>query len=260
MTDVLATLGRPAIVAVVHLPDFAFEWDGSMARLEDYVLTNAAVFAEAGVPALMIQDQTREPGAAAPRTVAIMSALGALVRRTHPKMALGIIVQAHDAVGPLAIAKACGAAFVRLKVFVGASLTQEGVKSALGVEARSARKAMVADEVAILADVFDRTSVPLVDVPPLQGAKWAENLGADGLILTGASFADSLDRVRGARQGGVKRPILIGGGVTQENVGEALSVADGCIVSTSLMQEGPGPRWSRDKTLAFMDAVRRGRG
>jgi predicted TIM-barrel enzyme len=259
MPDVLSRLGDPAIVAVLHLPDFAFAWDGSMARLEDYVLTNAAVFAEAGIPALMIQDQTRETGAADPRTIAIMSALGSLVRRTHPDIPLGIIVQAHDAIGPLAIARACGAAFVRLKVFVAASMTQEGVKSALGVEAREARQAMGADEVAILADVFDRTSLPLVDVPPVQGAKWAENLGADGLILTGSSFEDSLDRVRSARQGGVRRPILIGGGVSEENVAEAIAVADGCIISTSLMQDGPGPRWSRDKTLRFMETVRRSR-
>jgi predicted TIM-barrel enzyme len=231
-----------------------------LAYLEEYVLANAGVFAQAGVPAIMLQDQTREAGPAAPVTVAVVSALGRLVRATYPALHLGIIVQAHDVVAPLAIAHACGASFVRLKVFVGASMTMEGPKTGLGVAAQAARHALGRTDIAILADVFDRTSLPMVDIAPTQGARWAEALGADGLILTGDSFADSLTRITNARAAGVRRPILIGGSVTDANVAEALAVADGAIVSTSLMREGAGPsdvlRWDAEKTQRFMDRVR----
>lgn len=252
--------GARTIIAALHLPDLRSANGRSMAFLEDYTLANAQVFAEAGVPALMLQDQTREVGPTHPATIAVMSALGRLVTNAFAAMRLGIIVQAHDARAALAIAHACGAGFVRLKIFVAASMTMEGPKTALGVEAEAFRHEIGRRDIAILADVFDRTSLPMIDVAPSQAALWAERMGADGLVLTGDSFSDSLERVRAARAAGVRRPILIGGGVTQDNVVDALATADGAIVSTSLMRTPSGPhdplRWDRDKALRLMDLVR----
>ena len=256
-------IGQPvdrSIIAALHLPDLSVARHTSMAYLEDYVLANAGVFAAAGVPSLMLQDQTRQNGPATAATVALMAALGRLLRSTYAALDLGIIIQAHDAVAPLAIAHACGASYVRLKVFVGAAMTMEGAKSALAVEARSFRHELRRDDIAILADVFDRTSVPMIDVPPEEAAQAAVRLGADGLILTAATFADSLARVRSAKAVGVTRPVWIGGSVTEHNVAQALAVADGAIVSTSLMCDAPHAdavlRWDSDKTQRFMDAVR----
>lgn len=246
----------PLVIAALHLPDFKAQERG-MARLEDYLLANLAVFAEAGVPAVMIQDQTREAGAAPVETVAMMAALVRLARHVHPKIELGVIIQAHDAEAPLAIAHAAGAAFVRMKVYVGAAMTSEGSREALGPRARNARLALGRPDIAILADVHDRTAIPIGGVPLAQACQWAQGLGADGLILTGADFAESLARISAARSAGVTRKLLIGGGVDAGNVRAALAAADGVIVSRSLMREGPGqPRWDADKARRFMDAAR----
>ena len=256
----LAPDGQPAIIAALHLPDLSVARHISMAYLEDYVLTNTAVFANAGVPSLMLQDQTRQTGPATAVTIALMGALGRLVRKEFPAIDLGIIIQAHDAIAPLAIAHATGASFVRLKVFVGAAMTMEGAKSGLAVEARTYRHELRRDDIAILADVFDRTCVPMIAVAPEEAAQAAVKLGADGLILTGASFADSIDRVRHARAAGVRRPLFIGGSVTESNVEQTLAVADGAVVSTSLMRDNPGEadllRWDKAKTERFMERVR----
>lgn len=252
--------GRHAIVAALHLPSLRSPHGRSLAYLEDYVLTNAAVFADAGVPAVMLQDQTRETGPARLGTVAVVSTLGCLIRQAYPAMRLGIIVQAHDAEAPLAIAHACGATFVRLKVFVAAAMTMEGPRNGLGTAAHAMRQELGCESVAVFADVFDRTSVPMVDITPAQAARWAEQLGADGLVLTGDSFADTLSRIHAARAAGVRRPILAGGSVTEDNVAEALQAADGAVVSTSLMLAGADPaallRWDADKARRLMDRVR----
>lgn len=254
------SITEPAIVAALHLPDLSVARATSMAFLEDYVLANARVFAEAGVPALMLQDQTRQLGPAAAVTTAVTAVLGRLIRKEFPGMELGIIVQAHDAEGPIAIAHAAGASFVRLKVFVGAAMTMEGPRNGLAVAARTYRHDLRRDDIAILADVFDRTSVPMIDVPPEEAAQAAVKLGAAGLILTGATFAESLERVRKAKASGIHRPILIGGSVTDGNVAQALAIADGAVVSTSLMRDGAAQdellRWDADKTRRFMDQVR----
>ena len=252
--------GEPAVIGALHLPDLGITRAMSMAFLEDYVLANAAVFANAGVKSLMLQDQTRQVGPASAATIAITAVLGRLIRREFPALDLGIIVQAHDAVAPLAIAHAVGASFVRLKIFVGAAMTMEGPRSALAVEARTYRHDLRRDDIAIFADVFDRTSVSMLDMPPEEAALGAVKLGADALILTGASFTDSMQRVEKAKAAGIRKPIFVGGGVTEKNVVDALAVADGVIVSTALMRDGGDDkdvlRWDAGKTARFMDCAR----
>jgi predicted TIM-barrel enzyme len=205
-----------------------------MAWYEDFLLTNVRIFVDGGIRAIKVQDETRESGPATVHTVARMAALGAAFKREFPDVELGIILQAHDAVGPIAVADAAGASFVRLKVFVGAVVNAEGERRALGIEALDFRASLDRSDIRILADVHDRTSVPVPAVPHEKAALWAQSLGADALVMTGESFGDTLHRIEGARGAGVKRPILVGGGVDESNVREALRAADGVIVSTSL--------------------------
>jgi len=249
----------PPVIAALQFPPFRGGTRHSMAWYEDFLLQNAAVFVEGGIKAIKIQDETRETGMATQQTVARMAALGRLFRKTYPDIALGIIVQAHDAISPLAIADAADADFVRLKVFVGASLNAEGLREALSVAATDFRAAIARSDIRILADVHDRTSHPLVPVANEMAALWAQNMGADGLVLTGASFADSLNRVETAKTAGVRRPIFIGGGIDAGNIGAALSVADGVVVSSSLLLKSVDPKsltlWDRLAVEQLMAAV-----
>lgn len=254
-----ADTAEPFIVAALHLPDLSVRRDTSMAFLEDYVLANTEVFLKAGIRRIMLQDQTRQKGPATAETIAVTAALGRVMKRENPAISLGIIVQAHDAIAPLAIAHASGADFVRLKIFVGAAMTLEGTREPLAVEARTYRHQMRRDDIVILADVFDRTCVPLIGVSPEEAAKGAVKFGADGLVITGATFSESLSRIRAAKAAGVTRPILLGGSVTSENIAETLAVADGAIVSTDLMRQGAAPtdllHWDHEKARRLVDAA-----
>jgi hypothetical protein len=62
----------------------------------------------------------------------------------------------------------------------------------------------------------------------------------------------------------VRVPILLGGGVTEENVVEALNTAQGVIVSSSLMRRGIASnalmRWDADRTRRLMDRARAATG
>ena len=250
-------LTAPLIVGAVHLPRYGRANPRvSMAQLEDHVLTNCAVFVENGIDTLYLQDENPSSGRASEETLAVMAALGRLVKRECPRLHLGIIVEAHDGTAPLAIAHACGADFVRIKVFAGAMLKYPGVQEGCGIEAVNYRTALGAD-VAIFADVHDRTGLPLVDVPLGMAAGWVSNIGADALILTGMSYAQSLDFVAQGRKAVRSKPILIGGSVTFDNIQEVLRHADGAVVSTSLMLDTPqgSLRWDGAKIRRFMDLV-----
>ena len=250
----------PPVIAALHLPDFALSRDRSVAWVEDYAVANARVFADAGVPFVKLQDQTRTAGPASPETLARMAALGRLIRAEVPGIGLGIIVEAHDPVAALCVAHAAGAAFVRLKVFVGGAMTAEGPRHGLGAAAVQYRAQLGRPDIALLADVHDRTARPLSDESQPFAAQWAAKVGADGLIVTGSSFADTLERIAAVRQAVPGRPVLIGGGVTAANVSQALQASDGVVVSSALMRTDAGPddpvRWDGDLCRRFMDAVR----
>lgn len=251
----------PLVIAALHLPDFAQNRHRSPAWLEDYALANARVFADAGVPWIKLQDQTRTDGPAAPDTLALMASIGRMIRAELPALGLGIIIEAHDPQAALSVAHAAGAGFVRLKVFVGGAMTAGGPRHALAPRAVAHRAAIGRPDIAILADVHDRTAVPLSSETQPFAAEWAAKAGADGLVITGASFDDTLARIAAVRAHGVKRPVLIGGGVTEGNVARALAAAQGVVVSTALMRKGAGAddlvHWDADLCARFMDAARR---
>ncbi|MEO1103869.1 MAG: BtpA/SgcQ family protein [Pseudomonadota bacterium] len=252
--------GGPLIIAALHLPDFALSRHRAVTYFEDYAIANAAVFAQAGIPWLKLQDQTRTSAGAAPDTLARMGALARLIRAEVPGIGLGIIIEAHDPAAALAVANASGADFVRLKVFVGGAMTANGPRHALGAEAVAYRAVLGRQDIAILADVHDRTAIALSGETQPFAAGWAAKVGADGLIITGSSFADTLTRIEAVRAAGIKRPILIGGGVTADNVGEALRAAEGVVVSSALMRRTASEddllRWDADACRRFMDAAR----
>lgn len=250
----------PLVIGALHLPDFALSRHRSVAWYEDYAVANARAFAGGGIPFLKLQDQTRTSGTATPETVARLAALARLVRAEVPGIGLGIIVEAHDPVAPVVVAHAAGADFVRLKVFVGGAMGAQGPRHALGAEAISMRAALGASDVAIVADVHDRTVRPLSDESQPEAARWAVGTGADALVVTGSSFPDTLTRIGAVREAGVTRPVLIGGGVTEANVVEALRASDGVVVSTALMRSDAGEddvlRWDADRCRRLMDAAR----
>lgn len=251
---------RKPIIAALHLPDFALNRDLSAAWYEDYALTNARIFAEAGIPWLKLQDQTKTACLAAPDSVAMMAALARLIRREYPAMGLGIIMEAHDPTAAISVAHASGADFVRLKVFVGGAMTAQGPRTGLGAEAVAHRAALKRSDIAILADVHDRTAIPMSGESQPFAAEWAVKTGADGLVITGSRFDDTLARVAALRNAGVKRPIMIGGGVTDANVAQALDAADGVVVSSALMRRDASAkdlaRWDINLCRRFMDAAR----
>lgn len=247
----------PTVIAALHLPDPANV--PSTAWLEDYAVGNARVFAAAGIPWVKVQDQRRTDGPAATETVATLAALTRLIRREVPGLGLGIIVEAHDPEAALSVAAASGADFVRLKIFVGGAMTAFGPRHALAPRAIAHRAQLGRPDIAILADVHDRTSVPLSSEGQPVAADWARKAGADGLVITGGTFDDTLARIAALRDHGLRMPVLIGGGVTAENVGPALANAQGVVVSSSLMRQGADAedqiRWDAEACTRFMEAA-----
>ncbi|MEM4234531.1 MAG: BtpA/SgcQ family protein [Candidatus Methanomethylicaceae archaeon] len=248
---------KPLIITALHLPPFDRGKPLDSFWLEEYFLKNLEVFVKGGVRAILVQDQTVCSGSAYPETIATMASLVRLGRREFPDIIFGIILEAHDGVAPLAVAAACGASFVRIKVFIGAMLKSSGILHGCGIEAASYRRLIGRGDIAILADVFDRTGVPLGSVPLEQAAQWALHLGADGLILTGSTFQESIGMLQKIRQSQSSARLILGGGVDINNVSQVFSIADGFIVSSSLKKnpcdEDDLIKWDIAKVKALVE-------
>lgn len=257
----------PTIIAALHLPPFPGSANPDAQPVEaitQYALRNTRYAVNAGVTALYLQDLGDYPVAPSvqPHTVAGVTAVGAALRREFPDLKLGVCLMSHGAREPLAIAQAIGAQFVRLKVYVGAMVKAEGLVQGCAYEAIQYRAHIRAEEIQILADVYDRTGEPLGRLPLAEEVKQAATFGrADGLILTGRSLDESVSMLNEVRATGIKVPLLLGGGATAENLARVRELLSGIIVSTAFKKVGGWTReslaadWDVDQIKKFMTAL-----
>jgi uncharacterized protein len=250
----------PFVIGALHLPPFPASGHPdahSLAAIRDYALRNTALAVQGGVPALYLQDLGDHPVARPipPHIVAGVAAIGAAVRAEFPELYLGVCLMGHGAREPLAIAQAIGAQFVRLKVYVGAMVKAEGLLEGCAAEAIHYRRQIGAQDIAIFADVYDRTGEPLGRLPLVEESRQAALFGrADALVLTGRSFSESISMLSEVRAAALSAPLLLGGGVDARTVKAALKAADGVIVSTAFKPAGAG--WNREGLLADWEANR----
>lgn len=266
-TPVLFSKHHPTIIAALHLPPSPASRRTSsqaMNTIIDFALRNVEKAVRAGVPALYIQDLGDLPISpqVQPHTIAFLSVIGARIRVEFPDLALGICMMSHGAREPLAVAQAIGAQFVRIKVYSGAMIKSEGILQGCGYEAIRYRMEIGAEDIIILADVYDHTGKPLGELPIVDAARFAvvQNR-ADALIVTGFSFDESMKMLKEVHDANLGFPLLLGGGANKENIANALLYANGAIVSSSFKplsgwtRESMLVEWDYNRMVQFMQAV-----
>jgi len=127
--------------------------------------------------------------------------------------------------------------------------------------AMRAKLCVTADEILVLTDIKKKHSSHAItaDVDIVETAHAAEFFLSDGVIVTGmatgteASLAE-LEQVKEA----VDIPVLVGSGVTLENVDRYLALADGLIIGSYFKRNG---HWTQgvdaERVKRFMDRVNR---
>ena len=189
----LLRAGKKPVVGMVQLAALAGGSRYRHGRIDDVLgpaLEEAEILATNGVDALMVQNLGDIPTDLHATTVqaAWMTRVVSEVRRRTGKPT-GLNMLENDAEAMVAVASAANADFVRVKIYVGAMVTPFGVESAQAFSAIRARTAWSADDVAILADVHDRTGNPLVAGTLDDDLDAAVRLGAaDALVLTGKTY------------------------------------------------------------------------
>jgi membrane complex biogenesis BtpA family protein len=216
----------------------------SIAAIVGRAIEEAAMLQEAGLDALMIENMHDRPymlRQVGPEIVAAMTAVGTAVRQAVA-IPLGVQVLAGANTEALAVAHACGASFIRAEGFVFAHVADEGLmEQADAARLLRYRRQIGADNVAVLADVKKKHASHAIsaDVDLADTARAAEFFGAEAIVVTGSATGRpaAAEDVRNVRDA-VRIPVVVGSGITPDNLRDYWSVADAFIVGSCFKREG----------------------
>jgi membrane complex biogenesis BtpA family protein len=261
---------RKAVIGVIHsrpLPG-APAYDGEdMEDIVGFAVAEALRYRDGGVDGLIVENHGdipfAKPADLGPETAASMAVMTRAVREAV-ELPVGVNVLANGAVMAMAVAKAAGASFIRVNQWANAYVANEGFMEGRAGEALRYRAWLHARGVKIFADVHVKHGAHAVtaDRAIAELARDVEFFDADVAIGTGQRTGDAatLDELR-AIASGTSLPVVVGSGVTPDNVGEIFTVADGVIVASWLKHDGVW--WNPvdpERLGVFMQAVARARG
>jgi hypothetical protein len=265
-----AIFGRTrAVIGVIHsrpLPG-APAYDGEpMEDVIGFALAEAERYRDGGVDGLIVENHGdipfAKPEALGPETAACMAVMTRAVRLTSG-LPVGVNVLANAAVPALAVAKAAGAAFVRVNQWANAYVANEGLIEGQAGAATRYRAWLHAGAVRVFADVHVKHGAHAIVADRSIGelARDAEFFDADVAIATGQRTGDAAttDEIR-AIAAGCSLPVAVGSGVTADNIGDIFSVASAVIVASWLKVDGVW--WNPvdpDRLHSFMRAAEQAR-
>lgn len=219
-----------------------------LAQIVKRAAREAKVYQSAGIHGLMIENMHDTPylkGGVGPEITAAMTAVARAVKTEAP-LPIGIQILAGANREALAVALAAGLDFIRAEGFTFAHVADEGLMESCAADLLRYRREIGAERVRVWADVKKKHSSHAItsDVGIGSTAHAVEFMRGDGVIVTGSFTGDAaslheLEEVKRA----VSLPVLLGSGVTTENLGDFFSLADGFIVGSEFKTDGS---WQSD--------------
>ncbi len=173
---------------------------------------------------------------------------------------LGINVLANAPIPAFAVAAASGASFIRVNQWANAYVANEGFMEGRAAEALRYRSKLRAEGIRVFADshVKHGSHAIVADRGVTELTRDLAFFDADGVIATGQRTGDSaaIDEIETVRDA-THLPVLVGSGVSLENVVPILERVDAVIVASSLKEAGVW--WNpveAARVAAFVEAAR----
>jgi membrane complex biogenesis BtpA family protein len=246
------------IIGMIHvdaLPGTP-RFDSSMPEIIAKARDEARLYQQGGIDVLMIENMHDVPfdRHVGPEITAAMAVVGYEVKKATG-LRCGIQILAAANKEALGAAQAAGLDFVRAEGFVFGHLADEGYIDGCSAEMLRYRRQIGADNILVITDVKKKHSSHAItaDVDIVETAHAAEFFLSDGVIVTGMATGteanlEELQSVKAA----VDIPVLVGSGVTVENVDRYLAVADALIIGSHFKYGG---NWAKGVELERVDAL-----
>ena len=235
-----------ALIGVIHLPPLpgAAGYGGNLNELIVGSVAEALLYKECGFDALIVENTHDTPYVKAseigPETTAAMTVICQALK-SESQMPMGVQILAGANLEALAVAIACQLEFIRVEGFVFAHVGDEGFHDACAGKLIRQRFNLKADGIKIFADIKKKHSAHAItsDISIAETAKNAEYFKADGVIVTGISTgaAAEVEDVQAVHHA-VKIPVLIGSGVTADNLKQYADCSDALIIGSDVKVHG----------------------
>jgi membrane complex biogenesis BtpA family protein len=234
-----------SLIGVVHLQPLpgSAGYGGSMDEILRWALEDALNYKENGVDALIIENMHDVPflnGHVEPETTAAMTIVAQSLKY-ETMLPLGVQILAGANLEALGVAIAASLDFIRVEGFVYAHVGDEGLHQSCAPQLIRRRAALKAENIKIFADIKKKHSAHAItsDVSLLETARAAEFFHADGVVVSGIAtgHAPDAENVKTVRAG-TDTHVLIGSGITEDNIDQFVPWADALIVGSSLKKDG----------------------
>lgn len=237
------------VIGVVHLPPLP----GSprycgvpLDEISTFAIEEAQAYLGGGCHGVIVENHWDipflKPGEHGYETAAAMAVVTQRVRDATGA-SLGVSVLSNAAECSIAAAWAGGAGFVRVNQWANAYVANEGIIEGQSPHATRYRSRIGAQPVKVFADVHVKHGAHAIvaDRTLAEQTEDVEFFDADVLIATGSRTGEAatLDEVTGIKDN-TTLPVVIGSGITADNIGELLPACDGVIVASSVKENG---RW-----------------
>lgn len=238
---------QKVLIGMIHCPPFpgSPRYRGAtMDSLYDACLHDAEALVAGGMHGLIVENHGdipfSKPEDIGPETPAFLSVVTDRVKRATG-VPVGINVLANAPLPAIATAVAGGADFVRVNQWANAYVANEGFMEGRAGEALRYRSLLRAEKVRIFADAHVKhgSHAIVADRSVTELTRDLAFFDADCVIATGqrtghAASPEEIDEIAAATH----LPVLVGSGVTEDNIATILSRTNGVIVASSLKVGG----------------------
>lgn len=252
---------RP-LIACIHLMPLpgSPRYDGDRKKIYEKALDEVEILNKYNVDGLIIEnfrDKPFYPDRVPPETIASLSAVGReIVKKVD--VPVGINALRNDAAAALSVATAIGAHFIRVNVHMNAVITEQGIIEGKSHKTLRLRKRLKSN-VLIFADVDVKHSAPVVDRGlAAETRDLAERGSVDAVIVTGTrTGVETKTADLQIVKENTSLPVLVGSGVTPDNIEEFYSAADGFIVGSYFKKDGEAENFvDEERVKALMDRMK----
>lgn len=217
-------------------------------RIVDKAKEEAETYAKAGIDGVLIENMNDIPylnRTVGPEITAAMTSVACAVKSILPDVPCGIQILAGCNKEAIAVAKASNLDFIRAECFLFSQISDEGLMNSDAGDLLRYRKSIDADDVLVFTDIKKKHCSHYItsDIDIGETCRAAEFFLSDGVVITGTATGSpaSRDDILNAKQS-CTLPVLIGSGVTRENVIGYMN-ADVLIVGSSFKHGG---YWAND--------------
>jgi membrane complex biogenesis BtpA family protein len=231
-----------AMIAVQPLPGSPL-YGGDDKKILAGALSDIQHYGNAGVDVILLENSHDLPYIKPPLPKPAVKLITRIARAVRNEFSGPIGIQMLEGANETAlqVAHAADLDFIRAEGYVFAHIGGAGLIEGCAGKLLRRRKQLGCEHIKIFADLKKKHCSHALtgDLDITDEVKQAEFFLVDGIIVTGARTTEppNIAELRGANKA-AHVPIVIGSGITAQNIGKYYSLADGFIVGSTFRKDG----------------------